>query len=150
AGRAGGNGGLRDLDPLASPGVRMVWNHHLAQGPDHSSALLCLALGDVFAIIQSVFVFSVLTMTIVRPMQRSVSIFVTLGFAAVIGGAALIQSAAELGRRERPQALDVFDRPPTARNLHAFERELEDASLLAGWLRPWTQEAQFLLFAAAG
>jgi len=81
---------------------------------------------------------------------RSAHVFVTLGFVAVIGSASLIQTAAELHRGERPQALELFDQPPTAENLHAFEKSLEQTSLVANALRPWMQYAQFELLADAG
>jgi len=49
----------------------------------------------------------------------------------------------ELRRGERPQALDVFRQKPTAAHLRAYERDLEDANVLANGLRPWAQYAQF-------
>ena len=63
------------------------------------------------------------------PAPRSARVFVTLGFVAMIGSAGLVQTAIELGRRERPQALEAFDRPPSARNLHEFEHNLDESSL---------------------
>jgi hypothetical protein len=75
---------------------------------------------------------------------------VTFGFIALIGSAGLIQTTAELRRGERPQALEVFDRPPTARNLHEFEHNLDEASLVMNHLRPWMQDAEFSLLADAG
>jgi hypothetical protein len=80
----------------------------------------------------------------------STPIFVTLGFVALISSAGLIQTSAELCQGERPQALEVFDQPPFARNLHAFERNLEEASLVAGRLRPGMLDAEFSLLASAG
>src|SRR5262249_51753507 len=68
----------------------------------------------------------------------------------MIGGAGLVQTAAELGRGERPQALEVFDRPPSARNLHEFEHNLDESSLVMARLRPAMQEARFTLLADAG
>jgi hypothetical protein len=84
------------------------------------------------------------------PAPRSAQVFVTLGFVAVIGSPGLIQTAAELQRGERPQVFEVCDRPPTARNLHDFEHDLEEASLVMRRLRPWMQDAQFTLLADAG
>ena len=74
----------------------------------------------------------------------------TLGFVALIGSAGLIQTAAELREGERPQALEVFDRPPTAGNLREFEHNLDEASLVMNRLRPWMQDAQFALLADPG
>jgi hypothetical protein len=84
------------------------------------------------------------------PASRGAQVFTTLGFAAVIGSAGLIQTAVELRRGERPQALEVFDRAPTARNLHEFEHILDTASVVMDLLRPWMQEAQFTLLGDAG
>ena len=84
------------------------------------------------------------------PAPRSAQVFVTLGFVAMIGSAGLVQTAAELGRGERPQALEVFDQPPSARNLHEFEHNLDESSLVMAHLRPMMQEARFTLLADAG
>jgi hypothetical protein len=84
------------------------------------------------------------------PAPRSARVFVTLGFVAMIGSAGLVQTAAELGRGERPQALEIFDRPPSARNLHEFEHDLDESSLAMARLRPAMQEARFTLLADAG
>jgi len=46
--------------------------------------------------------------------------------------------------------LDVFFRAPTAENLHAYETNLEDESLVVKQLRPWVQYAQFALLSDAG
>ena len=46
-------------------------------------------------------------------------------FLAVIMAPGLIQTFSELASGEQPRALDVFQAPPTARNLHAFEQSLE-------------------------
>ena len=56
---------------------------------------------------------------------------VTAGFLAVIIAPALIQTVSELRDGEMPLALDVFLKPPTARNLHAYEKSLKD---LETWL----------------
>jgi hypothetical protein len=75
---------------------------------------------------------------------------VTIGFLALIGSAGLVQTAVELRRGDRPQALEVFDRPPTARNLHEFERDLDESSVVMDRLRPIMQDARFTLLADAG
>ncbi|HZW31450.1 MAG TPA: hypothetical protein VFF52_12135 [Isosphaeraceae bacterium] len=84
------------------------------------------------------------------PVPRSAHVFVTLGFLVMIGSAGLVQTAAELGGGERPQALEVFDQPPSARNLHEFEHNLDESSLVMAYLRPMMQEARFRLLADAG
>ena len=84
------------------------------------------------------------------PSLRAANVFVTLGFVAVIWCPSLIQTAAELYRGERPQALELFDHPPTAENLHEFEKNLEETSLVMNHLRPRMQYAQFELLADAG
>ena len=43
---------------------------------------------------------------------------------AVIAAPSLIQTVVELRQDERPRVLDVFRQPPTAANLHAYEKEL--------------------------
>ncbi len=64
-------------------------------------------------------------------------------FLAIIVSVPVVQLALELRRGDRPLALDVFQRRPTARNLRAYERHLEDASWIPAQLRPWAQFAQF-------
>ena len=73
-----------------------------------------------------------------------------LGFLALLGSVGVIQWAVEVGRGERPQALDLFRHPPTAERLRAYEQALEDASWVAHRLRPWMLYAQFQLFHSAG
>jgi hypothetical protein len=81
---------------------------------------------------------------------RGVYLFVIVAFAAVISAPGLIQTVSELRQGDPPRALDVFSQAPTARNLHAYERTLEETSLVANRLRPWVQFAQFQLLADAG
>jgi hypothetical protein len=66
-----------------------------------------------------------------------------LVFLGIIGSIPLIQVAVETSRGERPQALEIFRRKPTARNLRQYERSMEDGSWLAAKLRPWAQYIQF-------
>jgi hypothetical protein len=77
-------------------------------------------------------------------------LFLSLGFLAVIGSASLIQTALELARGERAGAIELFRDTPTAAHLHAFEKSLEDSSVLIARLRPWMQLALFKLLADAG
>ncbi len=64
-------------------------------------------------------------------------------FLGIIATVPLVQTALEVAKGERPQAFEVFQRRPTARNLRFYERNLEDASWVAAELRPWAQFAQF-------
>jgi hypothetical protein len=73
-----------------------------------------------------------------------------VGFVALIAAPSLIQTCWELAESERPRVLEVFDQPPTARNLHAFERDIEDSSLVVKRLRPPMQYAQYMLLGDAG
>ena len=73
-----------------------------------------------------------------------------LVFLGIIVSVPLIQTAVEARRGEWPQALEVLKRKPTARNLRAYERGLEDASWVAAQLRPWAQYAQFAWFTDGG
>jgi hypothetical protein len=77
-------------------------------------------------------------------------VFVTLGFVVLIISAGLVQTSAEIRRGERPQALEILDRPPTARNLHDFEQSLDESSLVMNASRPWMQDVLFSLLADAG
>jgi lysophospholipase L1-like esterase len=66
-----------------------------------------------------------------------------IAFLAIVAGGLLIQTILELRRGETPGALEVFRQKPTAANLRAYERQLEDASVVARVLRPLFQFAQF-------
>jgi hypothetical protein len=67
----------------------------------------------------------------------------TLAFLGIIGIVPLIQVGVDADRGDPPQFLDVFKKEPTAANLRAFERSLQQVSWLAAWLRPWAQYVQF-------
>ena len=84
------------------------------------------------------------------PACRAAHVFTTVSFLAVICSAAVIQTVAEFHRDGWPQALNVVCQAPTAANLRAFETDLEQASLLAGWLRPPTEYARFRLLSDGG
>jgi len=81
---------------------------------------------------------------------RHAGMLAAIGFAAVIAGVPATQAVWEMRQGEWPQALQVFRRAPTAANLRAYETELEEASVVAGRLRPWMQYAQFALLGDAG
>ena len=84
------------------------------------------------------------------PISRGAQVFLALGFFVVIGSASLIQVWADFRKGDRPRVLEIFDQPPTAANLHDFEKNLEDSSLVVNNLRPWMQFAQFEFLANAG
>jgi lysophospholipase L1-like esterase len=69
--------------------------------------------------------------------------FLILMFLAIIVAVPLVQVVVEARQGERPQALDVCSRMPTAASLRVYERNLEDASWAAAHMRPWIQYAQF-------
>jgi hypothetical protein len=77
-----------------------------------------------------------------KPASRSERLLIFI-FIAIIFAFPVTQVIIELRRGERPQALDVFRQKPTAAHLRAYERDLEDANVLAKALRPWVQYAQF-------
>ena len=81
---------------------------------------------------------------------RGVSVFLTVSFLAAISSVPIIQTALEIRRGERPQALDVFRQKPTAENLRAYETGLQDSSWAVKILRPWMQYTQFVLLKYAG
>jgi hypothetical protein len=65
-------------------------------------------------------------------------------FLAIIFGVGISQPAMDIAQGEHPQVLDVFTRPPTEKNLRAYERDVEDASRIIQGVRPYMQFAQFL------
>ncbi len=82
--------------------------------------------------------------------DRRAQILMVAIFLAVILAPGLIQAVFELRDGEWPRALDVFLRPPTAQNLHAYERSLEETSLVIKQLRPGMQYFQWRFLADAG
>ncbi len=71
-------------------------------------------------------------------------------FLALILAPPLIQVAAEAGRGGRPLALEVFLRWPTPGNLRAFEKSMEEASVVARALRPWWQALEYFALCDGG
>jgi hypothetical protein len=69
--------------------------------------------------------------------------FLILTFLAILAGVPLVQILIELRGEDDVRALEVFRRPPTAANLRAYERDLEDANWAARTTRPWIQFALF-------
>jgi SGNH hydrolase-like domain, acetyltransferase AlgX len=84
-----------------------------------------------------------------RPDRRT-SFIVAAAFLAVIMAPGLIQTAAELQNGEQVRALEIFQEPPTALNLHMYEHSLETSSLVIKRFRPWMQYVQWRVLADAG
>jgi hypothetical protein len=74
---------------------------------------------------------------------RDPQFLLIVAFLGILVSVPLIQAVVEARQGEWPRALEVFKRKPTAKNLRAYERSLEDASGVAAQLRPWAQYAQF-------
>ncbi len=55
----------------------------------------------------------------------------------------LLQTIVEIHRGEGFSALLVVGQPPTSASLRAYERQLQDASVVARFVRPWMQFVQF-------
>ncbi len=62
----------------------------------------------------------------------------------------IMQTTVELRRGDPLQALDVFRERPTASHLRAYERQLEEESIVAKVLRPIAQYARFVWFKDGG
>jgi SGNH hydrolase-like domain, acetyltransferase AlgX len=84
------------------------------------------------------------------PIDRRPYIVVAAVFLAVIVAPGLIQTVSELRNGDQPRALDIFLEPPTARNLHAYEQNLEETSLVVKQFRPWMQYLQWSFLDDAG
>lgn len=67
-------------------------------------------------------------------------IFIFLGIIALVP---IVQTIKEVGSDEGLVALEVFSQAPTAANLRAFEKRLEENTWAAKASRPWVQLAQF-------
>ncbi|HOW66296.1 MAG TPA: hypothetical protein P5186_15025 [Candidatus Paceibacterota bacterium] len=77
-------------------------------------------------------------------------IVLVVSFVVIIAAPAILQTVIDLARGESIQALAVFQQKVTAKNLRAYEREMEEASWVAKQLRPVMQQAQFRLLRQAG
>ncbi|MCC6489988.1 MAG: hypothetical protein IT364_21040 [Candidatus Hydrogenedentes bacterium] len=75
--------------------------------------------------------------------SRRVQLSLVSIFLLVIFGEGIAQALIELGRGERPQALDLFTRTPNAANLRAYETEMEKTAWSAKALRPVMQYARY-------
>jgi hypothetical protein len=81
---------------------------------------------------------------------RPVEIAFSVGFLAIIASTGTIQTAIEVARHERPQLLELFTGRPSTQALRQYEGRMEEASWVAGKLRPWMQHVQFALLHDAG
>jgi SGNH hydrolase-like domain, acetyltransferase AlgX len=71
-------------------------------------------------------------------------------FLLIVGAPPVVQVAVEAARGDRPAALEIFARCPTAANLRGFEKALQNDSIVARALRPVMQAIQFFAFRDAG
>ena len=62
----------------------------------------------------------------------------------------VVQTSVELRRGDKLQALDVFRERPTSVHLRAYERQMEEESVIARNLRPMAQYARFAWFKDGG
>ena len=84
-------------------------------------------------------------------MRASAHRLFVLVFLAFIGGVPIFQAAFEkLVRHESPTVLELFRRRPSGANLRAFEKELDDGSLLGERLRHGFQLARWLALRELG
>jgi hypothetical protein len=83
-------------------------------------------------------------------MKRSAQLTLTLLFLATILGVPLAQGIVEKLRGDSVGALEVFKRRPSEPNLRLFEKEIEEASIVAQAVRPRFQLARYLVLRDLG
>ena len=71
-------------------------------------------------------------------------------FAAILAAVPLFQIFLEIGDDNGIRAFEIFNEPPTAANLRAYEKNLEKSSWAAQLSRPWLQFASFTLLKDGG
>lgn len=71
-------------------------------------------------------------------------------FLGILVTVPVVQTSVELRRGDPVQALDVFRERPSAAHLRAYERQLEEESIVAKGLRPIAQYARFAWFKDGG
>jgi hypothetical protein len=71
-------------------------------------------------------------------------------FLALIYCVPFAQAVAEFSRGHWPRFLEIFTAAPTRQNLRAYDKQLEEDSLVAQAVRPWMQYSQFRLLGDAG
>ena len=76
-------------------------------------------------------------------MASSPQFVMTAAMILIIGSVPLAQIVWEMTQGERPQCLELFDRPPSETNLRDFESDLEDRSWLTHLVRPIVQQMRF-------
>ncbi len=81
---------------------------------------------------------------------RIVDVVVTVGFVLALCSAGAIQTFIELCRGQRLQALDIFRQKPSAANVRAYEKNLEDFSWVSQKLRHRMQYLQYVMLNDAG
>jgi hypothetical protein len=82
--------------------------------------------------------------------MRAPRLFVIATFLLMMAAPPLVQVVVEAARGERPSALWILTRRPTAANLRGYEKVLQDASVTARALRPVMQAAQYFAMRDAG
>lgn len=82
--------------------------------------------------------------------ERRIRLTLNLSFLLLIFSVGIVQAVIELRRGEPVQVLELFEEAPSVASLRAFEKRLEDQSIVAAELRPWLQYARFRLFGNAG
>lgn len=82
--------------------------------------------------------------------RRGPETILILGFVVILAAPGLLQLADERQRDEPPAVLEVFSRAPTASNLHAYERDLEESNVLVRRLRPRVQQFLYQYLGDAG
>jgi hypothetical protein len=82
--------------------------------------------------------------------QRTSELCLILLFLGILVTVPVAQTGVELWRGDRIQALDVFRERPTSAHLRAYERQLEDESVIARNLRPFAKFARFAWFKDGG
>jgi len=70
--------------------------------------------------------------------------FLVAAFLVIIFGVGLSQPVRDVVQGERPQVLAICARPPTEKNLRAYEKDMEDSSWVVQRARPWMQFVQYL------
>ena len=82
--------------------------------------------------------------------QQTSELWLILCFLGILVTVPVVQTGVELWRGDRVQALGVFRERPTSAHLRAYERQLEDESVIAQNLRPFAKYARFAWFKDGG
>jgi hypothetical protein len=84
-------------------------------------------------------------------MSRACSKTLVFAFVGIVFAVPIFQGIWEKAvEHESLRVLDVFKKVPTEANLRAFEKDLEDSSKVAAWIRPLFRQARWLLLRDLG